>query len=188
MTAVYCIINSIILELNSVTVLIPSKQKAKNVMTVSRNIVWIVDRIAAWLLLLTGGLKVIASFQSDSILNLVDPILLIRNSYLYMGTGLLEIAVACVLSFGRNTEVKTALLCWIAGCFAAYRYGWHASGIHTPCPCLGTGFAWWPWLQAHLSTIGWVFFLIIVLLATIRAGVFMVARKARVEASPAQVG
>lgn len=82
--------------------------------------------------------KLYSAAGEARILAVRDPLLLLTNRELLLAAGLLELAVAAYLLFGRNARIKLWLLAWLGVNFLLYRLAlaWIAPG--KPCPCLGT--------------------------------------------------
>ncbi|MCX8089394.1 MAG: hypothetical protein N3I86_00435 [Verrucomicrobiae bacterium] len=96
-------------------------------------------QFAGVLLALTALAKLYSAAGEARILAVRDPVLLLlSNRGVLMAVGLLELATAGYLIFGRNTRNKHVLIIWLSLNFIVYRVGlwWVAPG--KPCPCLGT--------------------------------------------------
>lgn len=106
-------------------------------------------RIAAVLLGFTGVLKLAAAHTEDRILLQPDALLNVRNRTIFVSVGAIEIAVCIILLCPVRVALKLTLLAWLVGAFTIYRLAAWAGGLGPPCPCLGTGFRWWPWLSRH---------------------------------------
>lgn len=129
----------------------------------------ILEWLAASLLAVTGILKIASAFGSDPIMTRADPILRLNNQSIYFAVGYIEIMLAAYLIFSKNAYLKVLSLIWLLLCFAAYRVGWALTDVGEPCPCLGTGFTWWPWLSAHLHTLSTAAFTAFAALSLLRA-------------------
>lgn len=129
----------------------------------------ILEWLAASLLAVTGILKIASAFGSDRIMTLSDPILRLNNQVLYLSVGCIEIMLAAYLIFSTNAYLKVLSLVWLLLCFAAYRVGWVLADVGEPCPCLGTGFTWWPWLGTHIKTLSTAAFIAFAAVTLLRA-------------------
>ena len=105
--------------------------------------------LAAAILLSTAGMKFMAAGQPDRLLTQNDPLLGVTNRGLFIGVGSIETVVALLLVLPLRFAWKLCALGWLVAAFSFYRLAIHYSGIGAPCPCLGTGFSWWPWLERH---------------------------------------
>jgi hypothetical protein len=91
----------------------------------------------AVVLSLTASAKLASSFGSVGILKYPDPIFSIPFRNLLQITGIIELVVALICLYGKNTKVRSGLVAWLATNFLAYRFGLVLIGYHKPCPCLG---------------------------------------------------
>lgn len=105
-------------------------------------------RSAALVLVLTALAKLWSATGEARILGLRDPLLPLTNRELLLGAGLVELAVAGYLIWGRSALAKHLWVLWLSGNFVLYRLGlwWVAPG--RPCRCLGTLTERLPWPPA----------------------------------------
>lgn len=94
--------------------------------------------LAAGLLAIAAGAKLHTATGEARILAQPDPVLMLSHRTVLVAVGVLELAVAAYLFFGRNLRNKHLLVVWLGVSFLAYRLAlaWIAPG--KPCPCLGT--------------------------------------------------
>jgi methylamine utilization protein MauE len=139
----------------------------------------LVQRLLAALLAITGLLKVAAGLQSIPLMAQIDPLLGMPHRYVALGVGAGELAAAAYLLTGRSLMIKLGSLVWLAASFSTYRLAAWAAHIPEPCGCLGSGYGWWPWLDAHQSGLAagvfWLFCFLVCLrvslaLAAVRSG------------------
>ncbi len=93
---------------------------------------------AGVLLFVVATAKLISSLGTVTILRMPDPILSIPFRQVFRVVGLLELIIATVCFFGKNTGLRAGLLAWLATTFVLYRLGLLWIGYHKPCNCLGT--------------------------------------------------
>lgn len=93
--------------------------------------------VAAALLVAAALSKLYTSLGDLPMLELFDPVLLVKNRYLLIGVGLLEIGIAAVLLVSKQWWFKGILLLWLSVNFVLYRLAFFLSGAGEPCPCLG---------------------------------------------------
>lgn len=93
--------------------------------------------LAGSVLFLTGAAKLIAADGSARLLDVADPLLILTNKQLLLSVGILEVALAGYLFFGRNLLLKAGLTTWIATNFGLYKLGLYWMGSKQPCGCLG---------------------------------------------------
>ena len=96
--------------------------------------------LAAGLLFLFGGAKLLSVFGIAAILLAPEPIFNIRYKYFLFTSGLLEWGLALVILRFRRSHPNDCFLALIAFCTSAwlYRYALYQSNHRGPCPCLGT--------------------------------------------------
>ncbi len=89
------------------------------------------------ILLITGLLKIISSFGDSILLMINDPIIPIKNRYIFLSVGTLEIIISLVCLLSRNILLQASLILWLSLNFVFYRIGLYMVGYHKPCKCLG---------------------------------------------------
>lgn len=92
---------------------------------------------AGVLLLITAAAKFVSGFGSAGILQRADPILNLPFRSLFWFVGGLELAVAIISLFSKDTGWPVILIAWLSTNFAVYRVGLLWVGYLRPCPCLG---------------------------------------------------
>jgi len=117
---------------------------------------------------LTGILKLWTAFTSAKILELSDPILLVSNRLVALILGAIELLIADYVFRSVNISIKLSVMLWLILCFAVYRLGWWLSDVPSPCPCLGTGYEWWPWLNTQLPIVSTIIFCILAAVVFLR--------------------
>jgi hypothetical protein len=139
--------------------------------------------VIALLLLSTAILKIQAAVQNISIMAVDDPIIHLPNRAVSIGVGLLELGVGGYLLFGRSVFIKLSTTGWLALCFSAYRVGVWLAHVAAPCACLGSGYEWWPWLEANLAdaatAVFWLFFGLTLLRISLELGNLKLNNKPR---------
>src|SRR5581483_10135249 len=75
---------------------------------------------AGALLLFTGAAKLIGAAGDARILNVPDPLLLVRFRHVFLAVGTIETVVACFCLQSRKVWIKAALVGWLSLCFMAY--------------------------------------------------------------------
>jgi hypothetical protein len=128
----------------------------------------LVEYVTAIILGLTAVLKLVAAAQSSRYLLEPDPILLLPNRAVLLTVATVEIAIALFLIKSSDKWLKFSAHLWVVVCFSFYRIGWWIADIKEPCSCLGREAAWWPWLGNNISTISWVFFVMLVIALVMR--------------------
>lgn len=89
-------------------------------------------------LVVTSIAKFVSSGGTVRILDQPDPLLKIKYRHLFLGTAVLELAVAGVLVFSRATILRLGLIAWLATNFLIYRLGLWWLNAPKACGCLGT--------------------------------------------------
>jgi len=121
-------------------------------------------------ILLVAAVAKLASLRSEKpILQTLNPFIPVANEQLYLGLALIELFVAHRIIFSPSSFTRSALLVWLAFCFSIYRLGFLLGNIKEPCPCLGTGYEWWPWMARNLSSVSIAVFCVFVALVTAHA-------------------
>jgi glycosyltransferase involved in cell wall biosynthesis len=93
---------------------------------------------AGLMLLITSLAKLVSSFGGARAVLMPDPIWAMPFRYVFMGVGIIELAVAAVCFFSKRVGLKTGLVAWLATNFVVYRIGLLWVGYHKPCNCMGT--------------------------------------------------
>lgn len=93
---------------------------------------------AGGLLAITGAAKLVSSFGSAAVLKNAEPIFHAQFRYVFWVVGTLELAVALFCFLSKGTELKAALIAWLASAFFTYRLGLVFIDYHRPCGCLGS--------------------------------------------------
>jgi hypothetical protein len=97
--------------------------------------------MGAFLLLLSAAFGKFYSAFSDPhelpMLRMLDPIFLVENWAVMIGTGLVEVSGLIILVASRRSWFKATFLVWLSLNFILYRLAYFSSGAGRPCPCLG---------------------------------------------------
>lgn len=89
------------------------------------------------ILLITSLAKFYSLTGKAQILQAADPILLLKNSHILFGVGVIEWCISLFLILGRQPSVKLASIAWLGMNFLAYRLAMWIERPGSPCPCLG---------------------------------------------------
>jgi hypothetical protein len=100
-------------------------------------------RLAGFLLLLVGVIKLISAFSGVAYLREFDPVLtFLHNEQVLIIIGNIELALAVLLLMSPNVlEVRLGLLA-LCATFVIYRISRLVLHVTTPCPCLGRASDW----------------------------------------------
>jgi hypothetical protein len=90
------------------------------------------------ILVVTAAAKLYSATGSLRILDRADPLLMLSNRQVFLLVGLIELAVAGYLLWGRVASLKLLSTAWLGTMFAVYRVGLWWTGPHGSCGCLGT--------------------------------------------------
>lgn len=107
--------------------------------------------------------KIFSFFWPAPILNISDPIFLLKRKYLAMFVGLLEMAIAIYFVLEKRSLVKLMIVTWLSCSFLAYRIALHVLKADVHCKCLGNMFDWIPVFVKHeeLFILGIIAFLLV---------------------------
>jgi len=94
------------------------------------------------ILFLTALTKIVSSTGSARVLDADDPLLKVANRKVYLGAGLVELAIVWQLFRNNSSLLKVLLVSWLATMFAIYRLGALVLGVKAPCSCLGNAYSW----------------------------------------------
>jgi len=100
-------------------------------------------RLAGYLLILTGFVKLISAFSAVRYLDESDPVLFfLRNKNIFLIAGVAELFLAwTILSAPQKWYARFGLLA-LCATFAVWRVGASILADHHPCPCLGRATDW----------------------------------------------
>ena len=116
-------------------------------MTTRSNKIYILSGI---LLLATAILKLISAVGHAKILKTYDPVFfMLTTGSVLSGAGIFEIIIGLILILNSSQPLKWHSLAFMCACFWSYRIGVLIVKPGKPCPCLGTVFGWFPWLNTH---------------------------------------
>ncbi len=142
--------------------------------------------LVASILMCSGALKLVSSFQGDALLAVPDPVLTLQTGHLFLAAGLIEVLIAFAVARPGYPSVKLLLITAFSLCVTLYRLVRVVGGTRfLTCPCLGNGLARWPALNARVPLISAAFY-ITVLLANLYLALAFLAR--RYEDIPASGG
>ncbi len=109
----------------------------------------------ATLLLITAGFKLHAALLSSAmIMKQPDPIFLVSNRLLMLGTSFFEILAAAILLLNFSQRINLRLIEWTGFCFLSYHVISWFVGTNV-CPCLGRIVKISSWLDAHQNIFIW---------------------------------
>jgi len=120
--------------------------------------------LVASILICSGALKLVSSFQNDALLAVPDPVLSLQTGHLFLAAGLLEISLAFVVARPGNANMKLLLITAFSLGITSYRLVRVVGGTRfLTCPCLGNGLSRWPALNANVPLISAVFYVTLLL-------------------------
>lgn len=94
-------------------------------------------RSAAVILCLTGVTKLWSAAGTARLLSEIDPLIHLTTRQIMVAVGLIELAIALFLLFGRGVLGKLWLVFWLGSNFLIYRSAKDLFHLNA-CPCLGT--------------------------------------------------
>lgn len=101
------------------------------------------------LLVITGILKILSVLMDNPSLQKSDHLFRLPYYYLFLMTGIIEIAIALYCFFGSRINTKLALIAWVCFAFVVYRLGLHWLGAVQPCGCMGALRQVLNWISQH---------------------------------------
>jgi len=90
------------------------------------------------ILFVTSFAKIASLFGKRKFLYATDRLFGIREWQLLLSVGLVELAVAGILLFGKSPRLKLILVTWLSVNFVCYRVATWLFGLPPPCACLGS--------------------------------------------------
>lgn len=106
----------------------------------------------ALILFATALLKFIAVARHERLLQAPDPLLGVGLAYVAVAAGLLELALAAFVLGSNRPKAVLVTTHSFSTMLLLYRFAAVTTG-QTPCPCLGGGVAWWPWLDQNQTSV-----------------------------------
>lgn len=98
---------------------------------------------AAFILLLSGGAKLLSATQRQLVLGVTDPVFpFLKVRQVFAIAGALELCMVPILVWYGTPKVRVLLLLWLSTLFWAYRFGLWVNRFELPCPCLGNTSDW----------------------------------------------
>ena len=98
---------------------------------------------SAAILLFTGSVKLIASFQQTSFLAATDPLFqFLTHRQMSVLVGVFELLVVAMLIFNPSTTARLWTILWTGIIFVSYRTGLAMVDYHGPCSCIGGAVVW----------------------------------------------
>jgi hypothetical protein len=89
-------------------------------------------------ILLVAALAKLWTAATDlGLLEVADPVMVVKNRYALMGVATVELICVATLLISRQVWFKGLLLVWLAVNFGLYRAALLLSGAGAPCPCFG---------------------------------------------------
>ena len=89
------------------------------------------------LLLTASTAKIVSSFGNASILQTCDPVTGFHFLNLFRIVATIELIIALVCFFGKQSMLSVGLVAWLSSSFLAYRIFLKLAGYHRPCSCMG---------------------------------------------------
>ena len=100
-------------------------------------------------LYITAALKLVTFLQHPPEIDLTDPILHVRESWIHFVGGSAEVAVATALLCTSSTLLRSVILATVGAQFLWYHAALWLAGWRGRCPCLGSA---WDWIGMSEST------------------------------------
>lgn len=100
----------------------------------------------------TALLKFVAIARHERLLQTLDPLLGVNLGSVAIVAALAELLLAIYVLYGSNLRSVLIAIHLFSVVLLLYRFGVGLSG-RAPCPCLGGGVSWWPWLDKHQSNV-----------------------------------
>jgi len=95
-------------------------------------------KISVFILLFSGIVKILFTFQEDRILTVIHPLFSFTTFRQVFGlTAILEIIIALTVLLTKDELIKIFSIMWIATIFAIYRSVISYIGYRGPCGCFG---------------------------------------------------
>jgi hypothetical protein len=136
--------------------------------------------LVASILMCSGALKLVSSLQGDALLAVPDPVLALQTGHLFVAAGLIEVLIALAVARPGHPSMKLLLITAFSLCVTVYRLVRVVGGTRfLTCPCLGSGLARWPALNARVPQVSAAFY-ITVLLANLYLALAFLARRQEV--------
>ena len=119
-------------------------------------------RLALFVLVGFGAVKLIGSFGQAPILFLKDQLIGAQFMHLYLSVGTLEVCAGAMGLLFLSNRANAAMILWFALSFLSYRFLSFTMGVNQFCPCLGSIASWFPFLERQqnglaLSAAIWLF-------------------------------
>lgn len=113
---------------------------------------WFYRSAVALVFSVTALFKFIAVARKERLLEAADPVFGISMTRLAVAAGIIEFLLVIYILASTRPQLVLAVIQVFAICLLGYRFAAAFSG-QLPCPCLGGGVSWWPWLAQHQSEI-----------------------------------
>jgi len=101
------------------------------------------------ILAITGVVKIVSATGQARSLGMRDPFLFFTYRQIFFALGVIEMALAGYLIFGKNVKLRLAALAWLMTNFVAYRLAMWWGNFPKTCACLGNAVDWFPWLMKN---------------------------------------
>lgn len=101
------------------------------------------------ILLSTAALKLLAIASSANELGRINPLLNVRNEYVFFAAIVVESGAGIYLLLSRSGWKSLWLVACLANCLLAYRIALMLIGASQNCGCLGIATQWLPYLGRH---------------------------------------
>jgi hypothetical protein len=105
--------------------------------TAKATVIYLFVCTAGVVLMTTGAAKLISSCGNAHLLEYPDPLLYLSFRYVLLISGIIELAIASVCFYGRQSGLQAAIIAWFATGLLVYRIGLFWIGWRKPCICLG---------------------------------------------------
>jgi hypothetical protein len=113
---------------------------------------WFYRSAVASVLGVTALFKFVAVARGERLLEGVDPVFGLSMNRLAIAAGIIELLLVIFILASTRPQSVLAAVQVFAICLLGYRFAAAFSG-RMPCPCLGGGVSWWPWLALHQNEV-----------------------------------
>jgi hypothetical protein len=109
-----------------------------------------------FILVLTAAAKLYSATGTAKVLDIPDALLPMTIRQALWLLGLVELAVAAYVAFGKTEKIKLVCVAWLGGNFLLYRVAAALLAVGKPCPCLGSITEKLPLSRSTLDVLLWL--------------------------------